>query len=546
MPNQWWRDAVIYQIYPRSFADASGDGVGDLPGIISRLDHLATLGVDAVWLSPFYLSPMADGGYDVADYFTVDPLFGSNDDADRLITRAHELGLRVIIDLVPNHTSDEHRWFQAAKAAEPGSPERELYLFRDGKGAEGELPPNNWRSVFGGPGWSRLRRPDGTPEQWYLHLFDVKQPDLDWSSERVRSAFDEILRGWCDRGVDGFRVDVAHSLVKAAGMPDDDGIDRPLAAGQVGPAWDQDGVHEIYRRWHRVLSEYDGERMLVAEAWLPDPNRVARYVRSDEMQQAFNFDVLTCPWQASAYRRVITETLAANDAVGGTSTWVLSNHDVVRHASRLGLADTATIEGFGADDPQPDAELGLRRARAATMLLLALPGSTYLYQGEELGLPDHTTLPNDARQDPIWQRSDHTKAGRDGCRIPIPWQADAPALGFSPNGKTWLPQPEGYRALAVDQQLGDPDSTLEFYRMALRLRREHQLGAGNLRWLPTDDHVVGFDNGQLRVLANIGGPPVALPAGYQVIASSAAIADQLPADVTCWLASATAVSQRLF
>lgn len=532
--NQWWRNAVIYQIYPRSFADASGDGYGDLPGIIERLPYLVELGVDAVWLSPFYLSPMADGGYDVADYNVVDPLFGETADAYRLIEQAHALGIKVFIDLVPNHTSDEHAWFTAAVAAGPGSPERAMYMFRDGAGVDGELPPNNWSSVFGGPGWTRLHRPDGTPEQWYLHLFDVKQPDLDWTNERVRAAFDAVLRHWLDAGVDGFRVDVAHGLVKEEGLPDQS-ESTELLGTNMGPMWDQDGVHEIYRRWHNVLQDYDGDRALTAEAWVPDLARLALYVRPDEMQQAFNFEFLTAPWEAATHRRVITDSIAANEAVGAPTTWVLSNHDVMRHASRLGRTDTSDRNGSGPEDPQPDNELGLRRARAASLMMLALPGSAYLYQGEELGLPEHTTLPHEFRQDPVWERSGHTQAGRDGCRIPMPWAADEPGLGFSPTGEVWLPQPEAYRALAADQQVDVPGSTWSLYRDALAARKSHALGDGALEWVEGfGENMVAFSNGPITVLTNVGGEPVALPDG-EVLLASTDVDGELPTDATVWL-----------
>ena len=531
--REWWRSAVIYQIYPRSFADSDGDGYGDLPGAISKLPYVKQLGVDAVWLSPFYLSPMADAGYDVADYKEVDPLFGKTADAHRLIDQAHALGLRVMIDLVPNHTSDAHEWFRSAVAASPGAPERERYLIRDGRGPCGELPPNNWVSVFGGEGWSRLKRPDGTPEQWYLHLFDAHQPDLDWGSEIVREGFDGILRHWLDLGVDGFRVDVAHSLVKADGLPDDSEA-KDDSGFHLGPMWDQDGVHDVYRRWRRVLDEYDGDRALVAEAWVDDPDRLARYVRADEMHQAFNFDFLSSAWDAGSYRRVISTTMAANAAVGAPTTWVLSNHDVVRHASRLGRENTRDTEGIAATDPQPDQQLGLRRARAATLMMLALPGSAYLYQGEELGLPEHTAVPNELRQDPIWVRSGHTKVGRDGCRIPLPWQGDAPGAGFSPTGATWLPQPASYAELAADRQVGVPGTTWSMYHDALALRRKFALGLGELAWVEADDHVVAFDNGPIRVLVNVGGAPIPLPDGELLLASTT-LDSELPTDAAAWL-----------
>ena len=531
--HEWWRSAVIYQIYPRSFADSDGDGYGDLPGVISKLPYLKELGVDAVWLSPFYRSPMADAGYDVADYRQVDPLFGATTDAHRLIEEAHALGLRVVIDLVPNHTSDAHEWFQAAIAAEPGAPERQRYLIRDGRGPSGELPPNNWRSLFGGEGWSRLKRPDGTPEQWYLHLFDVHQPDLDWDSDLVKEGFDDILRHWLDLGVDGFRVDVAHSLVKADGLPDEE---KNTVDGNfpLGPMWDQDGVHDVYRRWRKLLDGYDGDRVLVAEAWVPDPERLARYVRADEMHQAFNFDFLSSAWDAASYRRVITETMAANATVGAPTTWVLSNHDVVRHVTRLAREDTSDTEGISATDPQPDAALGLRRGRAATLMMLALPGSAYLYQGEELGLPEHTAVPDDLRQDPIWFRSERDQVGRDGCRIPMPWIGDAPGAGFSPTGRTWLPQPDSYASLAVDRQVGVPGSTWSMYHDALRLRHQYGLGLGHLTWEQAPEHVVCFDNGEVRVMVNIGGDPVPLPEG-EVLLASTELDGVLPTDAAVWV-----------
>lgn len=560
--EQWWRDAVIYQVYPRSFADANGDGIGDLPGVTAHLDHLVALGVDAVWLSPFYLSPQADAGYDVADYRQVDPLFGTLADFDELLARAHGLGLRVVVDLVPNHTSDEHAWFAEALAAGPGSPERARYLFREGRGADGEQPPNNWQSVFGGPAWTRLS-PDTHPagdRQWYLHLFDAKQPDLDWTNPQVRAEFEDVLRFWLDRGVDGFRVDVAHGMVKADGLPDWDGHvsmiegaeeaaaheDRPSGSGNQGPMFDQDGVHDIYRAWRRVLDEYDGDRMLVAEAWVDPLSRLARYVRPDEMHQAFNFAFLATGWHAAALRRVIAASYRVNDSVGAPTTWVLSNHDVVRHPSRLGLPEPgARPNGIGHGDTQPDEELGLRRGRAATALLLALPGSAYLYQGEELGLPEHTALDDDRREDPAFYRTEGAERGRDGCRVPLPWQADAPAMGYSPTGKTWLPQPESWTAYAADVQTGVPGSTLELYRAALAERRARRLGRGDLAWADDFaglDDVIAFVNGGLLVVANLGSTPVPLPDGAEVVLASGLPGDpdpvpggELPGDTTVWL-----------
>ncbi len=546
----WRRSSVVYQIYPRSFADGDGDGIGDLPGITARLDALVDLGVDAIWLSPFYKSPQADAGYDVADYRDVDPLFGTLADFDELLAKAHEGGLKVVVDLVPNHSSDEHVWFQQALAAPAGSPERDRYMFRDGKGADGVAPPNNWPSAFGGPAWTRTTDPDGTPGQWYLHLFDTKQPDWNWQNEEIWAEFRSILRFWLDRGVDGFRVDVANSLMKSDGLPDIDekGPSSTFADVPDGeepelvhlPMWDLEEVHEVYRDWRKVLDEYSPPRMLVAEAWVRPMSRLVRYVRRDEMDQTFNFDFLAAPWDASILRSVIDRSIAANDSVGAPTTWVLSNHDVVRHASRLGLRqDVSRPNGIRAGDVQPDAPLGLARARAATLAMLGLPGSAYLYQGEELGLPEHTDLDDDLRQDPTWWRSAYTHAGRDGCRVPLPWEAAAPALGFGPSERSWLPQPGAFHALARDRQVGAEGSTLQMYRTALTLRREHQLGAGALAWQDgAAPGVLSYRNGPVHVLANLGTASVALPGGVQVLVRSGELtaAGELPPNTAVWLA----------
>ncbi|MDG6108050.1 glycoside hydrolase family 13 protein [Dactylosporangium aurantiacum] len=511
--------------------------MGDLRGITSRLDHLAELGVDALWMSPFYRSPQHDAGYDVADYCDVDPRFGTLDDFDALVAAAKARNLRVLVDLVPNHTSSEHVWFKEALAAGPGSQARERYHFRKGLGADGELPPNGWQSVFGGPAWTRV--PDG---EWYLHLFDASQPDLNWDLPEVRTMFEDVLRFWLDRGVDGFRVDVAHGLIKESGLPDwteaHVPITSPGAEHRTPPMWDQDGVHDIYRSWRRVLDSYDGDRIMVGEAWVSPAERMARYVRPDEMHQAFNFGYLMAPWTAADQRAAIIESIDGVALVGAVCTWVLSNHDVVRHASRLGFEPGySTQGGIGVDDPQPDEALGLRRARAATMLMLSLPGSAYLYQGEELGLPEHTTLPDEQRQDPTWFRSKHEVRGRDGCRVPVPWEADAPSFGFGPGSAPWLPQPADWGRFAADAQRGVPGSTLSLYTEALRLRRTHQLGSGVLTWheSPGED-LVDFRNGGIRVITNFGQVPAPLPPGEVLLASGDLAADgSLPPDTTAWI-----------
>ena len=538
--DSWSRDAVIYQVYVRSFADSTGDGTGDLLGMASRLDYLTDLGVDAVWLTPFYRSPMADGGYDVADYRAVDPIFGTLSDFDKLLVEAHARGLKLIIDIVPNHCSSAHPWFQAAVAAGPGSPERERFHFRSG----GDLPPNNWQSVFSGPAWTRL--PDG---DWYLHLFAPEQPDFDWDHPDVRREFADVLRFWLDRGVDGIRIDVAHGMVKASGLPDATLTGTAILVGDETPFFDQDGVHEIYREWRSILDSYVPERIAVAEAWLPNLRRTSRYVRPDELHQAFNFEFLGTPWSAGAYRRVIDESLEVMGSVGAPTTWVLSNHDVVRHVSRLaagvgGIAGGAGAAGGAA--AQADPAVGLRRARAATLLMLGLPGSAYLFQGEELGLPEVFDLPAEARQDPVFLRTGGAELGRDGCRVPIPWLGSGTPYGFGPDGSVpWLPQPASWAGLSVAAQQGDPSSTLTLYARSLRLRRElAALGAGQLRWLsgPDDDVLIfersGPDGGpDVLCAVNLGSAPVriAAAAGQPIVASEALTPDGLlPPDTAAW------------
>ncbi|WP_315278669.1 glycoside hydrolase family 13 protein [Kocuria carniphila] len=552
--TEWWRDAVIYQVYPRSFKDSNGDGMGDLGGVTEKLPYLKQLGVDAVWLSPFYLSPQHDAGYDVADYRTIDPRFGTLDDFERMKDQAHELGLKIIVDLVPNHTSEDHEWFQAALASPIGSPERARYMFRDGKGENGELPPNNWKSLFGGPAWSRIH--DG---QWYLHLFDSSQPDLNWENPEIWEEFRSVLRFWLDRGVDGFRVDVAHGMVKAEGLPDWDeqvhmvegtDVDEKGHAEKTmdtGPYFDQDGVHEIYRDWNQVLAEYSGERMLVVEAWIGPAERLGLYVRPDEAQQAFNFDFLIAGWDRDRMRNAITDSLRVNQAVGAPSTWVLSNHDTVRHASRYGLSSrTAYPNGIGAEDEQPDAALGLRRARAAALVELSLPGSAYVYQGDELGLPEHTTLDAESREDPTFFRTEGQELGRDGARVPLPWSPVGDGLGFGPN--PWLPQPETFENITVDHQLGNPQSVLNLYKNALRIRHELALGRAEFEWDPMSEQntqILAYrlttDSGDtVLVAANAGDAAVEIPeltTGELLLASgqSAVMAGKLAADHTVWI-----------
>ncbi|WGD36910.1 glycoside hydrolase family 13 protein [Lysinibacter sp. HNR] len=533
---EWWRTAVVYQVYPRSFADSNGDGNGDLPGITSRLSYLRDLGVDAIWISPFYPSPQADGGYDVADYRDVDPMYGTLADADDLIATAHDLGLRVIIDIVPNHTSDEHPWFQAALVAGPGSPERDRYCFVDHHGL-----PNNWPSEFGGPAWTQVE--DG---QWYLHLFDRKQPDLNWENPEVREMFADTLRFWLDRGVDGFRIDVAHHLIKAPGYPDHkvdwDAYNRGVLPTNAMPFADQDRVHEIYREWRTILDSYPGDRAMVAEAWVTPHDRLAMYIREDEFQQAFNFDFMRATWDVDSLRTQILATLRNADSVGAVATWVISNHDVIRPATRLVRVDQTMAPWIlEATEPEPDLELGLRRARAAATLMLALPGSSYVYQGEELGLREVIELPAEARTDPDFIRGGGHRLGRDGCRVPVPWEKGSAAFGFNNTGASWLPQPIDFGDYAVDQQLGRDDSTLELYRMLLSIRRQYELGSATFEFVDLGADLLAFDlindHGRTRVMLNLGTVPRPIASEAQVlIASVEGVSDTLPPDSAAWLA----------
>ncbi|MEU6119167.1 alpha-amylase family glycosyl hydrolase [Streptomyces sp. NPDC047117] len=516
----WWRDAVIYQVYPRSFADGNGDGMGDLAGIRARLPHLKELGVDAVWLSPFYASPQADAGYDVADYRAIDPMFGTLADAEAVIHEAHRLDLRIIVDIVPNHCSDQHEWFRRAVAEGPGSTLRDRFHFRKGRGENGEEPPNDWESIFGGPAWTRL--PDG---EWYLHLFAPEQPDFNWDHPAVHDEFRSILRFWLDLGVDGFRVDVAHGLVKAEGLPDmGHGEQLKLLGSQVLPFFDQDGVHEIYRSWRQVLEEYAGDRIAVAEAWTPTADRTALYLRPDELHQAFNFHYLNTGWGAAELRTAIDESLDAMRPVGAPTTWVLSNHDVVRHRTRLGG--------------------GLPRARAAALLMLALPGSAYVYQGEELGLPEVTELPDEVRQDPSFFKENGQEGLRDGCRVPLPWSGTTAPYGFGTGG-SWLPQPAEWAELSVAAQTGDPDSTLELYRTALTIRRKHPaLGAGDaVEWRPAPEGVLHFRRaGGFTCAVNTTAEPVRLTVPGRPVLSSGVLPEEIPGSADTYeLAADTAV-----
>ncbi|MDF3284540.1 glycoside hydrolase family 13 protein [Gordonia sp. N1V] len=533
----WWADAVVYQVYLRSFADGSGDGVGDLAGLRSKLPYLADLGADALWINPWYPSPMADGGYDVADYRAIHPDFGSLADAESLINEAHRLGLRVLADIVPNHTSSAHTWFRAALAGDAAA--RERYVFRDGRGEDGAQAPNDWESCFGGPAWTRL--PDG---QWYLHLFAPDQPDLNWSNPEVVAEFEDVLRFWFDRGLDGFRIDVAHGLMKQPDLADAGPRIASSQHLQAHPAWDQDSVHEVYRGWRTIADSYDPPKVFVGEIWVPDNDRLVRYLRPDELHTAFQFDFLRTPWRADALRTVIDDARESVRDVGAPPTWVLSNHDVTRVVTRYARHQPQHPVEADWDRGRwpyqaPDIDLGRRRARAAALLQLALPGTAYIYQGEEWGLDEVEDLDGRVRQDPMWVQSDFTDPGRDGCRVPLPWGAQAGAnLGFSPDGAVpaWLPQPESWAGLTHDEQVDDPDSFLTLYRAALRIRHQLWCGAEGLVWLDSGSDALAFRRGDLECWVNTGARPLSLPSCAAVLLSSVGLVDgKLPGDAAVWL-----------
>lgn len=531
----WWRDAVTYQIYIRSFADDNGDGIGDIRGIISRLGYLKTLGIDAIWITPWYPSPQHDNGYDVSDFMEIDPEYGTLEIAQELIEQVHLHGLRIIIDIVPNHSSNEHRWFQDALASEPGSNERNRYLFRDGKGKHGELPPNNWDSVFGGPAWTRVTEKNGELGQWYCHIFAPEQPDFNWENPEVREHFIDVLRFWLDRDVDGFRVDVAHGLVKAKGLPDAPFQEHlGLLDSRAFPYWDQDGVHEIYREWRKLLDSYSGNRMAVSEAWVNPPSRSALYVRPDELANTFNFDFLTVKWGNETLRSSIDRSIEGMAAVGAPVTWVLSNHDVVRAVNRLEM-----------DSDPFDFERARKRARAAAMLMLALPGAVFLYQGEELGLPEVLDIPTDRLQDPIWRMSGNKERGRDGCRVPLPWKSSSRgAYGFSANSEiapeqSWLPQPLNWGDFSAEGQENAENSMLQLYREALGIRKSNtSLTGSHFGWMtsPTDSFV--FTRAEDESFLCIVTFEVAelIPPDYVVILGSQQIkSGHIPPNSTVWL-----------
>ncbi len=515
----WWRSAVFYQVYPRSFADSTGDGVGDLAGLRDRLGYLELLGVDALWICPVMRSPMADGGYDVSDPRDIDPLFGDLAVLDEVIAEAHDRQIKVTMDLVPNHTSDRHPWFTAAVAAGPDSSARARYIFRDGRGPDGAVPPNNWPSVFGGPAWTRVTEPDGSPGQWYLHIFAPEQPDLNWDNPEVAADFEQTMRFWLDRGIDGFRIDVAHGMAKPPGLPDMDTVDtRMLVHDDDDPRFNNPGVHDIHRRLRKIIDEYPGA-VAIGEVWVDDNVRFGEYVRPDELHLAFNFRLAETPFDATSIRAAVDNSLDAVAAVGASATWTLSNHDVEREVTRYG-----------------GGSVGVDRARAMLLLELALPGAVFVYNGSELGLPNVDDLPDAVLQDPTWERSGHTERGRDGCRVPLPWEGDRPPFGFT-TGRSWLPMPPQWADLTVEAQLERMDSTLSLYRSAIEMRALRPEFAGDeLDWYGSPAGCLAFRRpGGLVCALNASDEPIPLPPGEVLLSSAPLDGNRLPVNAAAWL-----------
>jgi alpha-glucosidase len=516
---QWWRHAVIYQVYLKSFVDASDDGVGDIKGLISGLPYLTRLGVDALWVTPWFPSPMRDGGYDVSDYRGIDPVFGTLDDAEQLIAACHERGVRLVLDLVANHCSREHPWFTSALAAAEGSQERRRFYFLDGRGDHGEIPPTDWNSVFGGPAWTRTRNIDGSPGQWYLHLFDPSQPDLNWGNEEVGAEFDDILRFWFDRGIDGFRLDAIPAIGK-----DDDFRDVGLDPDErfvpehwgPTPFWDADGVHDVLKRWRRVAREYEPERFFVGEVVVSSTESLARYIRHDELPSVFSIDLAKLTWHAADFQRTITQIMDSQPPGGSWLTWTLASHDETRTVTRY----APLVHGEGSR--RRDLDTGRRRSRAAYLLVFALPGAACLYQGEEMGLAQVEDIPDDVMQDPIFFRTGERDLSRDGCRVPLPWTSDAPSWGFSRSAPPWLPQPTDWSRAGALDQLADELSFVSF--MAALLGVRSQLGptlSVDVQWESAPPGVVILRRGpSFRCVVNFSGEPWRLEARDRVLVAT--------------------------
>ena len=560
--RQWWKDALVYQVYPRSFADANGDGRGDLQGIIDHLDYLQSMAVDAIWMSPCFPSPQRDHGYDVSDYFDINPTYGDLAVFDTLVAEGRKRGIRIMLDVVPNHCSTDHEWFQSALKAGRGSKLRDRFYFRDGRGTSGELPPNNWMSIFGGPAWTRVTEPDGTLGQWYLHVFDSGQPDMNWEHDDVKKHFDDMLTFWFDRGVEGFRVDAVAIVGKTAGLPDGPeplpGESAAAAATKNTHFQHKEVAHSYWRRWRRLIDKYEAdhpgrELVTVSEAYTPgDPKLLLRYVQPDQFHQSFAFDLTMAPWIAKYIREATDGVYQTLSEAGANLSWTLNNHDTQRSVTRYGRANADDESSFTGNnlvynEAAVDLDLGLRRHRAMLLYAAALPGALYLYQGEELGLPEWLELPADRREDPVFIRTGGKERGRDGCRVPLPWTADpATGFGFSTppvSDSPWLPQPEWWGTYNMADQDGVEGSLLEFYREVMFKRREIE-NAAPLDWVLHDDpalidSVLAFRRGSLLMVMNVSRDDVTIPAEVvgpaRVWASSVPVSGNVvPANSAVW------------
>ena len=553
----WWEDAVVYQLYPRSFADSNGDGIGDFEGIRSHLDHLRDLGVDAIWLSPCFPSPQADHGYDVADYFDIEPKYGTLADFDRTLHEAKERGIRIMLDIVPNHCSSDHAWFQAALKAGPGSPERARYWFKDGKGPNGDQPPNNWRAIFGGPAWTRVTEADGSPGQWYEHTFTPGQPDFNWYNQDVIDYFDRMLVFWFDRGVEGIRVDAVPVLGKHPDMPD---VPPPPPGLTDAQAWGFNpyghfypSAHDVWKHWRALIDQYEvdhpGRHLVTISESYGTPEQTTSFLQGDEFHQNFAFELMLITWQAKPMRDAIAGSLDMLEAVGGAPAWTQNNHDTQRIVTRLGRLNANDPAAWTGNnlvyvDAPIDLELGRRRARAAITLTAALPGALYLFEGEEMGLEEYLDMPAEAREDPLFIRTNGKELGRDGCRVPLPWTTDPSTnFGFSPVACTpWLPQPADWGAHSVEREAADPNSMLAWYRTLLANRR---LLSGRLKWVDLDlPETLAFERDGVLIVTNVGADavelPAALAAGRSVILATQreTTTTHLPSDTCVWLSPA--------
>ena len=560
-PNRkWWQDAVVYQIYPRSFADANNDGIGDLQGIISHLDHIASLNVDAIWMSPCFPSPQHDHGYDVADYFDINPDYGDLATFDLLVAEARKRGIRIMLDVVPNHCSIEHAWFKSAVAAGKGSPLRERFYFRDGRGENGELPPNNWQSIFGGAAWTRITEPDGNPGQWYLHVFDYSQPDMNWEHEDIKKQFDDMLTFWFDRGVEGFRVDAVAVVGKTPGLPDgpdftgrDDLKVSELAT--LNPHFQhREEMRPYWARWRALMDRYEADHpgreiVTVSEAYTPEgPLQLLKYLTPDQFHSSFIFDLMLAPWIPSYVREAVENNYRVLAENGANFAWTLNNHDTHRSVTRYGRSIADDPSSFTGNnlvhrDAPVDIALGTRRNRAMIAFTAALPGTIYLYQGEETGLPEWLELPDNRREDPVFRRTNGEEKGRDGCRVPIPWTSDASSnYGFSAAAGAdapWLPQPEWWGDFAADAQENDPSSILALYRAVMGTRDQFD-PQDAIEWvLPDDPALVAFRRGGILVVMNMSRSDATVPS--DVLGSAQAFLQTdggngalVPANSTVW------------